>query len=78
MRTAWLVECGRMAYDRAWALQRAAVCARQEERIPDTVLFTEHPPVITVGRAGRASNILVSPETLAARGVDVCCSVTVP
>jgi lipoate-protein ligase B len=71
VRTAWLVECGRMPYDRAWALQRALVSARQEERTPDVVLFTEHPPVITVGRAGRASNILASREILAARGVDV-------
>lgn len=71
MRSAWLVDCGRMAYNRAWALQRAVVRARQEERIPDVVLLTEHPPVITVGRAGRTSNILVSREMLAARGVDV-------
>lgn len=71
MRTAWLVECGRMAYGRAWALQRALVRARQEERTPDVVLFTEHPPVITVGRAGRTSNILTSREILASRGVEV-------
>lgn len=71
MRTAWLVDCGRTAYDRAWALQRAVVRARQEERIPDVVLFAEHPPVITVGRAGRTSNILVSRDILAARGVAV-------
>ena len=71
MRTAWLVDCGRTAYDRAWKFQRAVVRARQEERIPDVVLLTEHPPVITVGRAGRSSNILVSREILAARGVGV-------
>ncbi len=71
MRTVWLVECGRMAYGRAWALQRALVRARQEERTPDVVLFTEHPPVITVGRAGRTSHILASREILASRGVEV-------
>ena len=71
MRTAWLVECGRMAYGRAWALQRALVRARQDERTPDVVLFTEHSPVITVGRAGRTSNILASREILASRGVEV-------
>lgn len=71
MRTAWFVECGRMAYDRAWALQRALVRARQEERTPDVILFTEHPPVITVGRAGRTSNILAPREILTSRGVEV-------
>jgi lipoate-protein ligase B len=71
VRTAWLVECGRIAYDRAWRLQQALVSARQEERTPDIVLFAEHPPVITVGRTGRASNILASREILAARGVEI-------
>ncbi len=71
MRNAWLVQCGRMAYDRAWALQRALARARQQERTPDVVLFTEHPPVITVGRAGRTSNILASREMLASRGIEV-------
>ncbi len=71
MRTAWLVNGGRMAYSDAWALQRALVAARQAEQIPDVVLMVEHPPVITVGRAGRVSNVLAPAETLAARGIDV-------
>jgi lipoate-protein ligase B len=71
MRRAWLVECGRMPYGQAWALQRALLAARQDDRIPDTVLLLEHPPVITVGRGGRASNILAPEDALAARGIDV-------
>lgn len=70
-KTAWLVDCGQMPYGRAWALQRAVVSARQEDRIPDVLLFAEHPPVITVGRAGRASNILAPRDALTARGVEV-------
>ncbi len=71
MRTAWLVNGDRMAYGDAWALQRALVAARQAEQIPDVVLTVEHPAVITVGRAGRVSNVLVPAEALAARGIDV-------
>ena len=71
MRTGWLVACGRLPYGEAWALQRALVAARQADRIEDTLLLVEHPPVITIGRAGRPANILVSRSLLAARGIDV-------
>ncbi len=70
-RPAWLVECGRMAYGAAWALQRELVAARQAGRIRDVVLLVEHPPVITIGRAGRSANILLPHALLAARGFEV-------
>lgn len=70
-RTAWLVECGRMPYADAWGLQRALVTARQAGRIEDVILLVEHPPVVTIGRGGRAANILVSRDALAARGFEV-------
>ncbi|TMI78872.1 MAG: octanoyltransferase, partial [Bacillati bacterium ANGP1] len=57
-RAAWLVECGRMRYADASVFQRALVAARQAGRIEDVVLLVEHPPVITIGRGGRAANIL--------------------
>jgi lipoate-protein ligase B len=70
-RIAWFVDCGRMPYADAWALQRALVAARQVDRIEDVILLVEHPPVITIGRGGRAGNILVSRDALADRGFDV-------
>ncbi len=60
-----------MPYGDAWALQRTLLAARQDERIPDTVLFVEHPPVVTIGRAGHAANVLVPREMLDARGVEL-------
>ncbi len=59
-----------MPYGDAWSLQRAVVAARQADQIPDTILLVEHPPVVTVGRAGRASNVLVPRELLDARRIE--------
>ena len=60
---------GRVGYDAAWALQRELVAARQAGAAPDTLLLLEHPPVITLGRAGEAAHLLGSPADLARRGV---------
>ncbi len=71
MRTAWLVRCGRLAYGDAWALQKSLLAARQAGSIPDAVVFVEHPPVITLGRAARATNVLAAPALLSARGIEM-------
>ena len=52
-------------------IQEALVAARQRDEIPDTVLFLEHVPVITLGRRGRDNFVLVPPEQLAIRGIDL-------
>ncbi len=70
-RPAWVVDCGTMAYGPAWALQRELVAARQAGRIRDVVLLVEHPPVITIGRAGRSAHILLPRALLVAQGFEV-------
>lgn len=45
--------------------------ARQEGRIPDTVLFLEHKPVVTLGRRGRDNFLVAKPEQLQKLGVDL-------
>mgnify|MGYP001160643103 CR=1 FL=1 len=52
-------------------LQEALVEARQRDAIPDTVLFLEHHPVITLGRRGRDQFLLASRDALARHGVDL-------
>ena len=42
---------------------------RVEGRIPDTLLLVEHPPVITLGKSGKAANLLLSEDELARRGI---------
>lgn len=51
--------------------QEALVASRQADRIPDTILFLQHHPVITLGRRGRTQHLLASPEALARHGVDL-------
>ncbi len=64
---------GVVPYDEALALQQRLVEDRAADRIPDTLLLLEHPPVITLGVRVHhdRSHIVASPETLAERGVDV-------
>ena len=44
------MQLGTVPYGEAWDLQRALAGAVSQGVIPDTVLFLEHPPVVTLGR----------------------------
>jgi len=50
MTPAYLLSAGLTPYDEALELQRSLAAAVSQGAIPDTVLFVEHPPVITAGR----------------------------
>jgi lipoyl(octanoyl) transferase len=45
-----VVQLGQVGYGEAWELQRSIAADVLEGRAQDTVLFLEHPPVITLGR----------------------------
>jgi len=64
---------GRVDYGAALALQADLVEQRRRGDIGDTLLLLEHPPVITLGvkTRGKPTNIIASPEALAAEGVSV-------
>jgi lipoyl(octanoyl) transferase len=49
-RGAYLMNLGQTDYQEAWELQRSLAAAVGQGAIPDTVLFLEHPPTITLGR----------------------------
>ncbi len=49
-RSARCLNLGVTPYVDAWELQRSIAAAVLDGSIPDTVVFLEHPPVITVGR----------------------------
>jgi len=52
-------------------LQKVLVDARHDERIGNTLVLLEHPPVLTLGRNASRANILASDEFLAWRGIEV-------
>lgn len=52
-------------------IQEALAGARGAGQIPDTVLFLEHHPVVTLGTRGRDQYLRAKPEQLAAMGIDL-------
>jgi lipoate-protein ligase B len=64
---AWL---GRVPYGTALRLQEQAR-DQVADGAPDLLLLLEHEPVITLGRAANADNVLASAETLSASGISL-------
>ncbi len=58
-RGAYLLDLDRVPYQEAWDLQRALAGAVSQGAIPDTVIFLEHPPVLTLGRRTDAQELHV-------------------
>ncbi len=63
-------DLGRMRYGDALAIQQDLVEQRKQGRVPDQLLFVEHPHVITQGRNGRAENLLAGEAALRSAGID--------
>ncbi len=61
-RGAYLMSLGLVPYAEAFALQRSLAGAVSQGAIPETVVFLEHPPVITVGRRTETELELHVPE----------------
>jgi lipoate-protein ligase B len=58
------IDLGRRDYRETWALQAELVARRQAGKIPDVILFVEHPPTYTLGRAGKRDHLLVDEKEL--------------
>jgi lipoyl(octanoyl) transferase len=73
MRPLAVRRLGLVSYADALTLQRELVEERRAARIPDTLLLLEHPHVVTLGvkARGNMTNVVVSKETLDARGVEL-------
>ena len=59
-----------MPYGTALDRQLALLDARIQDRIPDTLVLVEHPPVVTLGRAKTTANLRVTRDELRARGIE--------
>lgn len=59
-----------MAYDRQIELFNQAIADKLNQYpVANTIIFCEHPPVITIGKSGDMYNLLFSEERLNAQGV---------
>jgi lipoate-protein ligase B len=68
---ALLLSLGQTGYARALELQRGLVRLRANDDIPDVLVLLEHPPVITMGKSAKATNLLLSEPELARRGIEL-------
>ena len=64
-------DLGPAAYREVLALQQGLCEKRRAGACEDTVLIVEHPPVITLGARRSANKLLVEPDELTRRGIDV-------
>jgi len=53
-----LLDLGIRDFADVWTMQRELVAARQRDEIPDTLVFVEHPHVITLGRGSHRENLV--------------------
>jgi len=73
MRSLEVRRLGLVEYGEALQLQRDLVEERKNDRIADTLLLVEHPPVLTLGVKGDGgrSHILASDQELQSRGIGI-------
>src|SRR3954447_25831247 len=70
MRRLHVVDLGRMRYGDALAEQNRLIENHKNGAGADTLLFVEHPHVVTIGRNGKEHNVLASSEILARTGIE--------
>jgi lipoyl(octanoyl) transferase len=69
-------DIGIMPYQEAWDYQEVLLRRNLAEKTGDSpqttnyLLFTEHPPVYTLGKSGKSEHVLMSEEQLAAAGIE--------
>jgi lipoyl(octanoyl) transferase len=66
------IDWGQVPYRKAWERQLERVAARQNNTAADALIFTEHPPVFTIGvRRGAEAHLVWPDAQRAAFGVDL-------
>ncbi len=67
----WVCHLPQVEYRRALAMQARVHGAREAERIPDTLLLLEHPPVYTRGRRSDPSELTMGEAWYRERGIEI-------
>ncbi len=60
---AYVLDLGVVGYQEAWDLQRSLAAAVGQGAIPDTVVFLEHPPTVTLGRRTEEGEVHIPEDT---------------
>lgn len=71
IREVEVIDLGLTAYPAALELQRRLQLDRQAGTRGDTLLLTEHQPVLTLGRAREEPDLRVAPEVLDRAGIEI-------
>ncbi|HEX4748360.1 MAG TPA: lipoyl(octanoyl) transferase LipB [Bryobacteraceae bacterium] len=71
MRPLDIVDLGRMRYADALEVQLNLVDQRKRGDGTDTLLYVEHPHVVTIGRNGKQQHVLANDEILARTGIEL-------
>ncbi len=66
-----LIDIPRLPYVQGLGLMRELVARKRRGEDWETLILTEHEPVLTMGLRGKDTDILVSPTVLAKRGISV-------
>jgi lipoic acid synthetase len=66
-----IIDCGLADYRDVLQQQHQLHKERQQSKIPNTVLITEHPPVITLGARQSANKLRTDNKSLKEQGIDV-------
>ncbi len=70
-RSLKIYSLGKVAYAKALELQKQIHQAVSTQKTHPTILFLEHPPVITLGKNASFQDILQSPEALKKSDIDI-------
>ncbi|MFW5961578.1 MAG: lipoyl(octanoyl) transferase LipB [bacterium] len=66
-----VIKYGIINFEEAYKLQLELLEKRYQNKINDTLLLVEHPPVLTIGASGTRDNIVAADEVLAKAGIEV-------
>jgi lipoyl(octanoyl) transferase len=66
-----IIEPGITDFNEIWELQRKLFNQVVKNRSENYLIFTEHKPVITVGKTGSLKNLLADPAYLSSNGIDI-------
>lgn len=70
MHKVYLIDTGLRKYSEMWNFQKSLFEEVNSSRNGNFLIFTEHPPVITIGKSGKLENIVTDQKQLTSEGID--------